>query len=106
MPRTIDTVIAGVSAAAFTLALAISADAGDYPERRITLFVGFEAGGFADSVARIIGQHITDKLGQPVVVENRSGAASNIAAQAVVSAPADGYTVLVSTTSLAINAKL
>jgi tripartite-type tricarboxylate transporter receptor subunit TctC len=106
MPRTIDTVIAGVSAAAFTLALAISADAGDYPERRITLFVGFEAGGFADSVARIIGQHITDKLGQPVVVENRSGAASNIAAQAVVSAPADGYTVLVSTTSLAINATL
>jgi tripartite-type tricarboxylate transporter receptor subunit TctC len=106
MPRTIDTVITGVSVAVFTLALANGAEAKDYPEKRITFFVGFEAGGFADSVARIVGQHVSDKLGQPVVVENRSGAASNIAAQAVVAAPADGYTVLVSTTSLAINATL
>jgi tripartite-type tricarboxylate transporter receptor subunit TctC len=107
MPGTINTIIAGMSAAALTLALATSgARAKDYPERRITLLVGFEAGGFADSVARIIGQRVAEKLEQPVVVENRSGASSNIAAQAVVIAPADGYTVLVSTTSLAINAKL
>ncbi len=66
----------------------------------------FAAGGFADSVARIVGDHVSKTLGQPVLVENRSGAASNIAARAVASAPADGHTVLVSTTSLAINATL
>jgi tripartite-type tricarboxylate transporter receptor subunit TctC len=107
MPATTDTIIAGMGVTALTLLIAINgADAKDYPERRITFLVGFEAGGFADTVARIIGQRVGETLGQPVVVENRSGAASNIAAQAVVGAPADGYTVLVSTTSLAINAKL
>ena len=68
--------------------------------------VGFAAGGFADSVARIIGEHVSKMLGQTVLVDNRGGAASNIAARAVAIAPADGYTVLVSTTSLAINATL
>jgi tripartite-type tricarboxylate transporter receptor subunit TctC len=107
MSRTNRNIIAGMSAAALTLGLAASgACAKDYPERRITFIVGFEAGGFADTVARIIGQHVNEALGQPVVVENRGGAASNIAAQVVATAPADGYTVLVSTTSLAINAKL
>jgi tripartite-type tricarboxylate transporter receptor subunit TctC len=107
MQRTIDTIIAGISTIALVLAIpGSSVHAKDYPERRITFLVGFEAGGFADTAARIIGQHVSEALGQPVVVENRSGAASNIAAQAVVTAPADGYTVLVSTTSLAINAKL
>src|SRR3954452_7251921 len=107
MTQTIHALVAGMSALALTVALPISAArAKDYPERRITFFVGFEAGGFADTVARIIAQHVNEALGQPVIVENRSGAASNLAAQTVASAPADGYTVLVSTTSLAINAKL
>ena len=107
MPRTVNTIIAGMSAVALTFSLPTSgARAKDYPERRITLLVGFEAGGFADTVARIISQHVNEALGQPVVVENRSGAASNIAAQLVKQAPADGYTVLVSTTSSAINATL
>ena len=99
-------IVAGIGAAALALALATSAGAKDYPEKRITFVVGFAAGGFADSVARIIGQHVSKALGQAVVVENRGGAASNIAARAVASAPADGYTVLVSTTSLAVNATL
>ena len=99
-------IVTGFGAAAFVLALATSAGAKDYPDKRITFVVGFSAGGFADSVARIVGQHVGQVLGQAVVVENRGGAASNIAARAVASAPADGYTVLVSTTSLAVNATL
>jgi tripartite-type tricarboxylate transporter receptor subunit TctC len=99
-------IVAGFGVTAVALSLATSAVAKDYPDKRITFVVGFSAGGFADSVARIIGQHVGKKLGQAVVVENRGGAASNIAARAVASAPADGYTVLVSTTSLAINASL
>jgi tripartite-type tricarboxylate transporter receptor subunit TctC len=107
MPGTIGTIIARMGATALTLGLATSgACAKDYPERRIGFVVGFEAGGFADAVARVIGQHVSDALGQPVVVENRSGADSNIAAHLVTTAPADGYTVLISTTSLAINATL
>jgi tripartite-type tricarboxylate transporter receptor subunit TctC len=96
----------GVGAAVLALACATGASAQDYPNRRITFIVGFAAGGFADSVARIIGDHVGKTLGQTVLVENRGGAGSNIAAKAVASAPADGYTVLVSTTALAINATL
>jgi len=106
MNRTTRNIVAGIGATALALALATGAGAKDYPEKRITFVVGFAAGGFADSVARIIGQHVGKVLGQAVVVENRGGAASNIAARAVASAEADGYTVLVSTTSLAINATL
>ena len=95
-----------VAFAALACATATSAGAQDYPNRRITFIVGFAAGGFADSVARIIGEHVSKTLGQTVLVDNRGGAASNIAARAVAIAPPDGYTVLVSTTSLAINATL
>jgi tripartite-type tricarboxylate transporter receptor subunit TctC len=98
--------VAGIGAAALAAGLATSAGAQGYPNQRITFIVGFSAGGFADSVARIIGEHVSHVLGQTVVVENRGGAASNIAARAVATSPADGYTVLVSTTSLAINASL
>ena len=106
MNRTTRNIVAGIGATALALALATGAGAKDYPEKRITFVVGFAAGGFADSVARIIGQHVSKVLGQAVVVENRGGAASNIAARAVASAPADGYTVLASTTAVAINATL
>jgi tripartite-type tricarboxylate transporter receptor subunit TctC len=78
----------------------------DYPNKRITVVVGFAAGGFTDSVARIVSEHIGKTLGQTVIVENRGGAASNIAARAVASAPPDGYTILASTTALTINATL
>ncbi|MGH9696987.1 MAG: Bug family tripartite tricarboxylate transporter substrate binding protein [Bryobacteraceae bacterium] len=106
MHRKVRALIASVGASALVLPFASGAGAKDYPEKRITFIVGFAAGGFADSVARIIAQHVGKVLGQAVVVENRGGAASNIAARAVASASADGYTVLVSTTGLAVNATL
>ena len=68
--------------------------------------VGFGAGTAADIVARLIGQWLTERLGQPFIVENRPGAGSNMGAQSVVRAPADGYTLLVVTTTNAINATL
>ncbi len=100
------TIMAGIGALAVAAALATNASAQNYPNRRITFVVGFAAGGFADAVARIIGDQVSKKLGQTVVVENRGGAASNIAAQLVAKAAPDGYTVLVSTTALAINATM
>jgi tripartite-type tricarboxylate transporter receptor subunit TctC len=106
MNTNIRNMVTGIVAAALAAGLATSASAADYPTKRITFVVGFSAGGFADSVARIIGEHVHKKLGQTVVVQNRAGAASNIAAYAVAHAHADGYTVLVSTTSMAINTSL
>lgn len=74
-----------------------------YPNRPIKLVVGFAPGGIADSIGRLIGQSMSESLKQPVVVENRGGASSMIAARAVMNAPADGYTLLVSTTAMPIN---
>ena len=65
-----------------------------YPTRPVRLIVGFAAGGPTDIVARLMGQWLSERLGQPFVIENRPGAGSNIATEAVVRAPADGYTLL------------
>src|SRR5215813_7346226 len=65
-----------------------------YPTRPVRLIVGFPPGGGADTVARIIGPWLSQRLGQPVVIENRPGASSTLAAQAVVNSPPDGYTLL------------
>jgi tripartite-type tricarboxylate transporter receptor subunit TctC len=75
-----------------------------YPTRPVRLVVGFAPGGATDIVARLVGQWLSERLGQQIVVENRTGGGSNIAAQAVISAPADGYTVLMVTGSNAVNA--
>ena len=64
-----------------------------YPSRPVRMMVGFPAGSAPDIVARLLGQWLLDQLGQPFVVENRPGAASNIATEVVVRAPADGYTI-------------
>jgi tripartite-type tricarboxylate transporter receptor subunit TctC len=77
-----------------------------YPARPIRFVVGYPAGGSTDLIARIVGQWMSERLGQPVVIENRPGAGTNLAAQAVVSAPADGYTLLFAASTYAINATL
>jgi len=94
------------SAAAVPAAPILSTSQESYPTRPVRLLVGYAAGGPADTVARLTAQWLADRLGQQVVVENRVGAASNIAAEAVVRSPPDGYTLLYVTISNAVNATL
>jgi tripartite-type tricarboxylate transporter receptor subunit TctC len=77
-----------------------------YPARPVHLIVGFPPGGGNDIVARLMGQCLSERLGQPFVIENRPGAASNIATEVVVRALPDGYTLLLTESSDAINATL
>ncbi len=92
---------------ALALALASGgAEAATYPADKITLIVAFAPGGIADTLARLIGQGLSERLHQSVVVENRGGAGGNIAAGAVARAEPDGYTLLATTTALAINETL
>jgi tripartite-type tricarboxylate transporter receptor subunit TctC len=77
-----------------------------WPSRQIIIYVGFAVGGYADSVARVVGDQLSKKLGEPVVIQNLDGAGGNIAARQVMTSPADGYSLLATTTALAINATL
>src|SRR5262245_22130483 len=77
-----------------------------YPSRPVRIIVGFPPGGPNDLHARLIGQCLSERLGQPFVVENRPGAGGNTGTEAVVRAPADGYTLLLASSPDAINATL
>jgi len=88
------------------VANAPSAWAQSYPARPVKIIVGFAAGGGADILARLLAQRLGDRLGQQFIVEARPGAGSNIATEAVVRSPADGYTLLLFAPANAINASL
>lgn len=95
-------------AAAFALLTAVfarlaTAQTSAYPQRKITFIVGFAPGGGIDVFARILAQELGGQFGYQIVVENRPGSASNIAAQIVATSPPDGYTFLVTGNSIAIN---
>jgi tripartite-type tricarboxylate transporter receptor subunit TctC len=79
------------------------AQAQRYPTRQITLVVPFAAGGIADAVARLTAPKLSERMGQAVVIENRAGAGGNLGARMVAGSAADGYTLLVATSSLAVN---
>src|SRR6185437_172444 len=87
-------------------AFPLLASAQDYPSRPVHIIVGFPPGGGVDTTARLMGQWLADRLSRPFVVENRPGAASNIATDFVVRSPADGYTLLLVASTNAINATL
>jgi len=97
---------AAVALAALGALGAGAACAQPYPARDITFIVAFAPGGVADTLARFVGKGLGEKLGRTVVVENRGGAGGNIAAAAVARAAPDGYTLLVTTTAVAINETL
>lgn len=89
--------LAGAAGRAVALALTLcgaAAHAQDFPNRPLKWLVGFPAGGGTDFLARTVGHQLSQQLGQPVVIENRPGAASSIAAEAAAKSPADGYTLL------------
>jgi tripartite-type tricarboxylate transporter receptor subunit TctC len=88
------------------LTLSLSAHGQAYPTKPVRVVVAFAPGGFADGVARLVGQKLAERLGQPVVIDNRGGAGGNIAARLVAAAPSDGYTLLVNTAAMSINVSL
>jgi tripartite-type tricarboxylate transporter receptor subunit TctC len=92
--------------AAVVPALSRVASAETYPTRPVRIIVGFAPGGATDIMARLMGQSLSERLGQQFVIENRPGAASNVGTEAVVNAAPDGYTLLVVTSVNAINATL
>ena len=96
----------GRSDAAALPALPRIASAQAYPTRPIHLIVGAAPGGPQDILARLMGQYLSERLGQPIIIENRPGAGTNIGTEAVVKAPADGYTLLLVNAASAINATL
>jgi tripartite-type tricarboxylate transporter receptor subunit TctC len=96
------TILAGLAAAGAPLLLGNNARAQTWPNKPIKIIVGYAAGGLTDLFARAYGEHLSNRLGQQVVVENRTGASGSLAAQAVKNSPPDGYTLMftISTTMI------
>jgi tripartite-type tricarboxylate transporter receptor subunit TctC len=94
---------AGAAIPAVLPAIFRSAKAQTYPTRPVRIIVGFAAGGPTDILARLIGQWLSERLGQSFVVEDRPGAATNIATEEVTHAPPDGYTLLAAVSTNTIN---
>jgi len=95
--------IAAAAASVLAVALPLPAHADDYPTKPIHIVVPFAAGGAVDAVARIVGQALSDRVKQPVIVENKPGASSNIGMEAVAKAAPDGYTLLMASNGIATN---
>src|SRR5262245_43919634 len=93
-----------------TLILALTAvavsPAGEFPSQPLRLIIGFPPGSAADITARLVGNHMSETLGQQMVIESRTGAGSGIAAEFVARAPADGYTLYIGTSSNLTNAAI
>jgi tripartite-type tricarboxylate transporter receptor subunit TctC len=106
MPWSRRTVLQMAAGTAALPAMARIAGAQAYPSRPIHIVVGVAAGSVQDVLSRLIGQWLSERLGQPVIIDNRPGAGTNLATEAVVRAPADGYTLLSVGPSAAINATL
>jgi len=100
------TALALIAAGISAVISASGASALDYPTRPVRFIVGYPAGGATDILARLIGQRLSEKLGQQFVIENRPGAGNNIGTEAVVNAEPDGYTVLLVNPANFINASL
>ena len=94
-----------VGAASFP-AFSRAASAQNYPSRPVRIIVGFPAGGASDITARLLGQWLTVRLGQQFIIENRPGAGTNIATEAVAKSPPDGYTLLFVSVANTVNATL
>lgn len=102
--RRLLTVLAGLLSLGGLSSSAGAADA--YPSKPIKILVGYSAGGAVDAIARMVGQQMAAVLGQPVVVENKPGAGTNIAVKALIASPPDGYTLMLAANALAVNPSL
>ena len=105
IPLTRRTLVQAGSAALASVALPSLAQPA-WPSKPIKIIVGYPAGGASDVAARIVGQKLSERVGQPVVIENRPGSAGNLGADAVAKAASDGYTLLLGTISLSVNPSL
>ncbi len=94
----------GFAVAVVMMCAAATALAQTYPNKPIRVVVAFGPGGIADTIARLVGQKLASRLGQPIVVDNRAGAGGTVGAKLAAGAAADGYTLLVTTAAVAVNA--
>ena len=96
----------GLIAMGFAAFLSTGACAQDYPTRPVKWVVGYPPGGATDILARLIGQRLSERLGQQFIIENKPGAGNNVGTESVVNADPDGYTVLLVNPANGINASL